>query len=109
MATSSRRSFDPAGDFASMPLSRPAMVLPGRSTTCEYLDLGAGTDFDTKIVIKPKAPELLRETFDKPSWRGELIMFSGVTDCYQPVEKELELTKQCLNVCLEYCNPVSII
>jgi DNA repair photolyase len=75
----------------------------------EYLDLGAGTDFDTKIVIKPRAAELLRDAFDKPSWKGELIMFSGVTDCYQPVEKELELTKQCLQVCLEYKNPVSII
>jgi DNA repair photolyase len=77
--------------------------------THEYLDLGAGTDFDTKIVLKPKAPELLREAFDKPSWKGELIMFSGVTDCYQPIERELQLTKQCLEVCLEYRNPVSII
>ncbi len=75
----------------------------------EYLDLGAGTDFDTKIVFKPRAAELLREAFDKPSWQGELVMFSGVTDCYQPVERELELTKQCLEVCLEYRNPVSII
>ncbi|HEY5950882.1 MAG TPA: radical SAM protein [Kofleriaceae bacterium] len=75
----------------------------------EYLDMGAGTDFDTKIVIKPRAAELLREAFDKPSWKGELVMFSGVTDCYQAIEKELELTKQCLQVCLEYKNPVSII
>lgn len=75
----------------------------------EYLDMGAGTDFDTKIVFKPKAHELLRETFDKPSWKGELVMFSGVTDCYQPVERDLQLTKQCLEVCLEYRNPVSII
>jgi DNA repair photolyase len=75
----------------------------------EYLDLGAGTDFDTKIVIKPRAAELLREAFDKPSWKGELVMFSGVTDCYQAIEKDLELTKQCLQVCLEYRNPVSII
>jgi DNA repair photolyase len=77
--------------------------------THEYLDMGAGTDFDTKIVIKPNAPELLRETFDKPSWKGELVMFSGVTDCYQPIERDLQLTKQCLEVCLEYRNPVSII
>ena len=77
--------------------------------THEYLDLGAGTDFDTKIVIKPRADELLREAFDKPSWKGELVMFSGVTDCYQPIERDLELTKQCLEVCLEYRNPVSII
>ncbi len=75
----------------------------------EYLDMGAGTDFDTKIVVKPRAAELLREAFDKPSWRGELVMFSGVTDCYQAVEKQLELTKQCLEVCLEYRNPVAII
>jgi DNA repair photolyase len=77
--------------------------------THEYLDLGAGTDFDTKIVIKPKAAELLRETFDKPSWKGELIMFSGVTDCYQAIESELQLTRQMLEVCLEYRNPVAII
>jgi DNA repair photolyase len=75
----------------------------------EYLDMGAGTDFDTKIVFKPRAAELLRETFDKPAWKGELVMFSGVTDCYQAVEKDLELTKKCLEVCLEYRNPVSII
>jgi DNA repair photolyase len=75
----------------------------------EYLDLGAGTDFDTKIVVKPKAPELLREAFDKPSWKGELVMFSGVTDCYQPLEASLELTRGCLKVCAEYRNPVSII
>jgi DNA repair photolyase len=75
----------------------------------EYLDLGAGTDFDTKIVVKREAAALLREAFDKPSWQGELVMFSGVTDCYQPLEKELELTRRCLEVCLEYQNPVSVI
>jgi DNA repair photolyase len=77
--------------------------------THEYLDLGAGTDFDTKIVVKRDAPELLRAAFEKPSWRGDSVMFSGVTDCYQPVERELELTRRCLEVCLEYRNPVSVI
>ncbi len=77
--------------------------------THEYLDLGAGTDFDTKIVVKRDAAALLREAFDKPSWQGELVMFSGVTDCYQPVEKDLELTRRCLEVCLAYRNPVSVI
>ncbi len=77
--------------------------------THEYLDLGAGTDFDTKIVYKPHAAQLLREAFDKPSWQGELVMFSGVTDCYQPVESKLQLTRGCLEVCLEYRNPVAII
>src|SRR5512144_3311517 len=77
--------------------------------THEYLDLGAGTDFDTKIVVKRDAPELLRAAFDRPSWRGEHVMFSGVTDCYQPIERELELTRRCLEVCLEYRNPASVI
>jgi len=77
--------------------------------THEYLDLGAGTDFETKIVVKREAPELLRAAFDKPSWKGELVMFSGVTDCYQPVERDLELTRRCLEVCLEYRNPVNVI
>jgi DNA repair photolyase len=75
----------------------------------EYLDLGAGTDFDTKIVVKREAPALLRAAFDKPSWQGDLVMFSGVTDCYQAIEKELEITRRCLEVCLEYRNPVSVI
>ena len=77
--------------------------------THEYLDLGAGTDFDTKIVVKRNAPELLRDAFDKKSWLGEVVMFSGVTDCYQAIEKDLEITRRCLEVCLEYRNPVSVI
>lgn len=75
----------------------------------EYLSFGAGTDFDTKIVAKMNAPQLLREHFDRPSWRGDLVMFSGVTDCYQPVEASLKLTRGCLEVCAEYKNPVAII
>lgn len=77
--------------------------------THEYLDLGAGTDFDTKIIVKRQAPELLRAAFDKPSWQGKTVMFSGVTDCYQPIERDLEITRRCLEVCLEYRNPVSVI
>lgn len=75
----------------------------------EYLGLGAGTDFDTKIVVKPRAATLLRAAFEKPSWRGELVMFSGVTDCYQPLEASYRLTRACLEVCAEYKNPVGII
>lgn len=75
----------------------------------EYLSWGAGTDFDTKIVVKRNAAALLRAHFEKPSWRGELLMFSGVTDCYQPTEAALKLTRSCLEVCLEYRNPVAII
>lgn len=75
----------------------------------EYLSFGAGTDFERKIVVKPKAPELLREAFDKKSWRGELVVFSGVTDCYQPLEHTYELTRRCLEVCIEYRNPAGFI
>lgn len=75
----------------------------------EYLSFGAGTDFERKIVVKPRAAELLREAFDKKSWQGELVVFSGVTDCYQPLEASLELTRGCLQVCAEYRNPVGII
>jgi len=77
--------------------------------THEYLGYGAGTDFDTRIVVKRRAPELLREAFEKPSWAGERLVFSGVTDCYQPVEKDLRLTRACLEVCAEYRNPVGVI
>lgn len=77
--------------------------------THEYLGYGAGTDFDTKIVVKRRAPELLRAAFDRPSWKGDVVVFSGVTDCYQPVEQELRLTRGCLEVCAEYRNPVGIV
>jgi DNA repair photolyase len=77
--------------------------------THEYLGFGAGTDFDRKITIKPRAAELLRVAFDRPKWQGELVVFSGVTDCYQPLEASYHLTRGCLEVCLEYKNPVGII
>lgn len=77
--------------------------------THEYLGFGAGTDFDTRITVKPRAAELLRAAFDRPSWKGELVAFSGVTDCYQPLEAAWRLTRACLEVCLEYRNPVSVV
>jgi len=52
----------------------------------------SGTDFDRKIVVKPRAAELLREAFDRPKWRGEPILLSGNTDCYQPLEASYLLT-----------------
>lgn len=75
----------------------------------EYLGFGAGSDFETKIVVKKRAPELLREAFLKPSWKGELIIFSGDTDCYQPLEACYQLTQRCLEVCLEFGNPAGIV
>jgi DNA repair photolyase len=75
----------------------------------EYLSFGAGTDFDRKIIVKPAAATLLREAFDRKSWLGERVVFSGVTDCYQPVEATYRLTRSCLEVCSEYHQPVGII
>ena len=77
--------------------------------THEYLSLGAGTDFDTRIIVKPEAPALLKAAFDKRSWRGDTVVFSGVTDCYQPLEASYRLTRGCLEVCAAYRNPVGII
>ena len=77
--------------------------------THEYWGFGAGTDFESKIIVKRDAPNLLRHAFEKLSWKGELIVFSGNTDCYQPIEASLELTRACLAVCGEYRNPVAVI
>lgn len=75
----------------------------------EYLGMGAGTDFERKIVIKRQAPQLLEAAFRRRSWRGELVMFSGVTDCYQPLEAVWKLTRGCLAACAKYRNPAAII
>lgn len=75
----------------------------------EYLGFNAGLDFETKIVVKRDAPELFREFLSKKNWKPEAIMFSGVTDCYQPAEREFRLTRQCLEIALECRQPVSII
>ena len=75
----------------------------------QYLGFGAGTDFDREIVVKVNAPELLREAFQRRSWAGELIVFSGNTDCYQPVEATYQLTRKCLEVCLEHRQPIHVI
>jgi len=78
-------------------------------TSHEYLGFGAGTDFDRKIVVKVNAPQLLRQEISRKSWKGEVIIFSGNTDCYQPLEAVYGLTRKCLEVCAEFRNPVAII
>lgn len=75
----------------------------------EYLGWGAGTDFDRKIVVKTNAAALLRKAFLKRSWVKETLVFSGATDCYQPLEAAYQITRQCLEVCVEFKNPVGII
>jgi DNA repair photolyase len=75
----------------------------------EYLGWGAGTDFDTRILVKRDAARLLADAFEERKWQGERILFSGNTDCYQPLEHRLGLTRACLEVCLRYRNPISVI
>ncbi len=77
--------------------------------THQYLGWGAGTDFDRKIVAKVNAPALLRRELLRPSWKGDTIVFSGVTDCYQPLEAVYELTRACLEICREFRNPLGIV
>jgi DNA repair photolyase len=77
--------------------------------THEYLGFSAGLDFESKIMVKEDAPELLREKLMARSWAGEHIVFSGNTDCYQPVERKLEITRRCLQVMAEFRNPFAII
>lgn len=77
--------------------------------THEYLGFGAGSDFDRKIVVKKNAAVLLDQEFRKKSWVGELVVFSGSTDCYQPLEATYRITRACLEVCAAHRNPVAII
>ncbi|WP_424960979.1 PA0069 family radical SAM protein [Ekhidna sp.] len=75
----------------------------------EYWGFSAGLDFETKIIVKPEAPQLLEKEFLKPSYKPKTIMLSGNTDCYQPIERKFELTRKLLEVFNKYQHPVGII
>ena len=75
----------------------------------EYLGFSAGLDFETKIVVKENAPELLRRELMSPKWKPQSLSMSGVTHCYQPIERRLQLTRRCLQVLAEFRNPVAIV
>lgn len=77
--------------------------------THEYLGFSAGLDFETKILVKEDAPELLRRELASPRWRPRVVGVSGVTDPYQPVERRLRLTRRCLEVLAEFRNPVAVV
>jgi DNA repair photolyase len=77
--------------------------------THEYLGFSAGLDFETRILVKERAPELLRQRLAARSWKPQVVALSGVTDPYQPAERRLELTRRCLTVLAEFRNPVAII
>jgi DNA repair photolyase len=77
--------------------------------THEYWGYSAGTDFESRILVKPDAPRLLEAFLNKPTWKPFPIALSGNTDCYQPIERKLRLTRQLLEVMLRYRHPVGII
>lgn len=77
--------------------------------THEFLGLSAGLDFETRIMVKEDAPRLLRKELASRKWKPQLLAMSGVTDCYQPIERRFQLTRACLGVLAEFRNPVCII
>lgn len=77
--------------------------------THEYLGFSAGLDFETKILVKEDAPDLLRGELASARWNPQVVAISGVTDPYQPVERRLMLTRRCLEVFLEFRNPVALV
>jgi DNA repair photolyase len=77
--------------------------------THEYLGMNAGLDFETKIIVKKDAPELLKKHLARDDYQPDTIVFSGVTDCYQPAERQFQLTRQCLKLASECRQPIGII
>ena len=77
--------------------------------THEYLGFSAGLDFESRILVKERAPELLRAALLNPRWKPQVIVLSGVTDPYQPIERKLRITRRCLEVLAEFRNPVAIV
>jgi DNA repair photolyase len=77
--------------------------------THEYWGLSAGVDFESKIIVKKNAAELLERHLLHPSWEAVPISLSGNTDCYQPVERKLGITRSLLEVFAKYRHPVGII
>jgi DNA repair photolyase len=104
--------------MADLPLELSANAYQGCEHGCvycyarnthEYWGYSAGIDFETKIIVKSNAPDLLRKYFDKPTYKPQVLSLSMNTDCYQPIEREMKLTRQLLEVCLAYRNPVNIL
>ncbi len=77
--------------------------------THEYFGLSSGIDFESKIFVKEEAPRLLREALASPRWTPQPVAMSGITDCYQPIERKLQITRGCLEVLAEFRNPVGIV
>ncbi len=105
-----------AADVVDIQTSTGTFIAAGLAThncyarpTHEYLGFSAGLDFERRIVVKDAAPELLRGTLRSARWTPQVVALSGNTDCYQPVERRLRLTRRCLEVFAEFRNPVATI
>ena len=105
-------------DSPDIPFSRSVNPYRGCEHGCaycfarpfhEYLGFSSGLDFKTKIMVKLRAPELLRAELSSRRWQPQSLTFSGVTDCYQPAERHFRITRGCLEVCAEFRNPVAIV
>jgi DNA repair photolyase len=77
--------------------------------THEYLGFSAGVDFESKILVKLNAAALLAAELNRPGWRPQTVTMSGVTDCYQPIERKLKITRSCLQVLADFRNPTFIV
>lgn len=75
----------------------------------EFLGYNAGIDFESRILVKERAPELLERELSRSTWKPASLACSGVTDCYQPIERELQITRGCLEVLADFRNPVGIV
>ncbi|MBV9673892.1 MAG: PA0069 family radical SAM protein [Verrucomicrobia bacterium] len=77
--------------------------------THEYLGFSAGLDFESRIMVKKQAPDLLASELSKRSWRPQVLVLSGVTDAYQPAERALKITRGCMRILTNFRNPVAIV
>jgi DNA repair photolyase len=75
----------------------------------EYWGYSAGVDFESRIVVKKNAPQLLKKFFENKNWEPAVISLSGNTDCYQPIERKMRITRKLLEICLDFRNPVGIL
>lgn len=112
------RSFLTTNDSPDLPFTASCNPYRGCEHGCaycyarpthEYLGFSAGLDFESRILVKLRAPELLRAELARPSWKPQAVAMSGVTDCYQPAERKFRLTRACLEVFLDFRNPVGIV
>jgi DNA repair photolyase len=106
----------PTADVVDIQTSTGTFFAAGLAThncyarpTHEYLGFSAGLDFERKIMVKDDAPALLEQALRAPAWEPQVVALSGNTDCYQPVERRLGITRRCLEVFAHFRNPVAAI